>query len=136
MNPPRGHDAAKVLAAAEQLRYHGVDVVNIPDGPRASARMSALHIASLIQQWVGMETVLHYTCRDRNLLGLQADLLGAHALGLRNILAVTGDPPKLGDYPTRPRSTTSTRSGWSGSSSASTAASTSRPPRSASRPAS
>jgi homocysteine S-methyltransferase len=99
MSPPRGHDAARVLAAAEQLRFNGVDVVNIPDGPRASARMSALHLAALIQQWVGLETVLHYTCRDRNLLGMQADLLGAHAMGLRNILAVTGDPPKLGDYP-------------------------------------
>ena len=99
MNPPRGHDAAKVLSAAERLRYNGVDVVNIPDGPRASARMGALHIAVLIQQWVGMETVLHMTCRDQNLLGMQASLLGAHALGLRNILAVTGDPPKLGDYP-------------------------------------
>ncbi|MBI5510293.1 MAG: bifunctional homocysteine S-methyltransferase/methylenetetrahydrofolate reductase [Deltaproteobacteria bacterium] len=99
MNPPRGHDASKVLAAADKLRFHGVDVVNIPDGPRASARMGALHIAVLIQQQIGMETVLHYTCRDRNLLGMQADLLGAYALGLRNILAVTGDPPKLGDYP-------------------------------------
>ena len=99
MNPPRGHDAAKVLAAAEKLRFHGVDVVNVPDGPRASARMGALHIAVLIQQKVGMETVLHYTCRDRNLLGMQGDLLGAYALGLRNILAITGDPPKLGDYP-------------------------------------
>ncbi len=99
MNPPRGHDAKKVLAAAERLRYNGVDAVNIPDGPRASARMGALHIAVLIQQWVGMETVLHLTCRDQNLLGMQASLLGAHALGLRNILAVTGDPPKLGDYP-------------------------------------
>jgi methionine synthase / methylenetetrahydrofolate reductase(NADPH) len=99
MNPPRGHDVSKVMAAAEQLRFHGVDVVNIPDGPRASARMSALHIAALIQQWVGMEAVLHYPCRDRNLLGIQADLLGAHAMGLRNILAVTGDPPKLGNYP-------------------------------------
>lgn len=99
MNPPRGHDASKVLQAAERLRYHGVDVVNIPDGPRASARMGALHIATLIQQWTGMETVLHFTCRDRNLLGMQAALLGAHAHGLRNVLAVTGDPPKLGDYP-------------------------------------
>ena len=61
--------------------------------------MGALHIAVLIQQWVGMETVLHLTCRDQNLLGMQASLLGAHALGLRNILAITGDPPKLGDYP-------------------------------------
>ncbi|MBI4858859.1 MAG: bifunctional homocysteine S-methyltransferase/methylenetetrahydrofolate reductase [Candidatus Riflebacteria bacterium] len=99
MNPPRGHDASKVLAAADELRFHGVDVVNVPDGPRASARMGALHIASIIQQWVGMETILHYTCRDRNLLGMQADLLGAYALGQRNILAVTGDPPKLGNYP-------------------------------------
>jgi methionine synthase / methylenetetrahydrofolate reductase(NADPH) len=99
MNPPRGHDASKVLQAAEKLRFHGVDVVNVPDGPRASARMGALHIAVLIQQKVGMETVLHYTCRDRNLLGMQGDILGAYALGLRNILAVTGDPPKLGDYP-------------------------------------
>jgi methionine synthase / methylenetetrahydrofolate reductase(NADPH) len=99
MNPPRGYDASKVLAAAEKLKFHGVDVVNIPDGPRASARMGALHIAALIQQQVGLETVLHYTCRDPNLLGIQADLLGAHAMGLRNILAVTGDPPKLGNYP-------------------------------------
>jgi len=99
MNPPRGHDAKKALAAAEKLRFHGVDVVNIPDGPRASARMSSMHLATLIETQVGMETVLHYTCRDRNLLGMQADLLGAYAAGLRNVLAVTGDPPKLGDYP-------------------------------------
>jgi homocysteine S-methyltransferase len=99
LNPPRGHDISRVLAAADKLRFHGIDVVNIPDGPRASARMSSLHLASLIQQRVGMETVLHYTCRDRNLLGMQGDLLGAYAQGLRNILAVTGDPPKLGDYP-------------------------------------
>jgi homocysteine S-methyltransferase len=99
MNPPRGYDVKKVLEAAERLRFQGIDVVNIPDGPRASARISALHLAALIQQWVGMETVLHYTCRDRNLLGMQGDLLGAHAQGLRNILAVTGDPPKLGNYP-------------------------------------
>jgi homocysteine S-methyltransferase len=99
MNPPRGHDIKKVLEAADKLRFHGVDVVNIPDGPRASARISALHTAALIQQWVGMETILHYTCRDRNLLGMQGDLLGAHAQGLHNVLAVTGDPPKLGDYP-------------------------------------
>ncbi len=99
MNPPRGHDAKKVLASVEKLRFHGVDVVNIPDGPRASARMSAMHVAVLIQQWVGMETVLHLTCRDHNLLGMQAALLGAHAQGQRNVLAITGDPPKLGDYP-------------------------------------
>jgi methionine synthase I (cobalamin-dependent)/5,10-methylenetetrahydrofolate reductase len=99
MNPPRGHNVKKVLAAAERLRFQGVDVINIPDGPRASARISALHLAALVQQWVGMETVLHYTCRDRNLLGMQGDLLGAHAQGLHNVLAVTGDPPKLGNYP-------------------------------------
>lgn len=99
MNPPRGHDLKKVLEAADTLRFQGVDVVNIPDGPRASARISALHMAALIQQWVGIETILHYTCRDRNLLGMQGDLLGAHAMGLRNVLAVTGDPPKLGNYP-------------------------------------
>ena len=99
MNPPRGHDLTKVLRAADTLRFHGVDAVNIPDGPRASARISALHAAALIQQWVGIETILHYTCRDRNLLGIQSDLLGAYASGLRNVLAVTGDPPKLGNYP-------------------------------------
>jgi homocysteine S-methyltransferase len=99
VNPPKGHEAAKVLEAVERLRFHGVDVVNVPDGPRASARMSSLHLATLIQQRTGMEAVLHFTCRDRNLLGMQADLLGAYALGLRNILAITGDPPKLGDYP-------------------------------------
>ncbi len=99
MNPPHGHDLKKVLENAEKLRFQGVDAVNIPDGPRASARISALHAAALIQQWVGMETILHYTCRDRNLIGMQSDLLGAHAAGLRNVLAVTGDPPKLGNYP-------------------------------------
>jgi homocysteine S-methyltransferase len=99
MNPPHGHDVKKVIAAADTLRFHGVDVVNIPDGPRASGRISSLHTSALIQQWTGMETVLHYTCRDRNLLGMQADLLGAYAMGLRNVLAITGDPPKLGNYP-------------------------------------
>jgi homocysteine S-methyltransferase len=81
------------------LFYHGVDVINIPDGPRASARMSAMAMAALIQREVGIETVLHYACRDRNVIGIQSDLLGAWALGIHNILAVTGDPPKLGNYP-------------------------------------
>jgi len=71
----------------------------VADGPRASARMSAQSLCVLMQNQVQVETILHYTCRDRNLLGIQSDLLGAHALGLRNILAITGDPPKLGDYP-------------------------------------
>lgn len=97
--PPRGADPARVLAAAAHLKEYGIDCVNIPDGPRAMARMSPMALAHLIESRVGMETILHYTCRDRNILGMQSDLLGLHALGLRNILAITGDPPKLGDYP-------------------------------------
>jgi homocysteine S-methyltransferase len=99
MDPPRGADAALFLEKAQYLRENEVDFLNIGDGPRASARMSALGFAVLLEQNVGIETILHYQCRDRNLIGIQSDLLGAHALGLRNILAVTGDPPKLGDYP-------------------------------------
>jgi homocysteine S-methyltransferase len=76
-----------------------VDGVNVPDGPRAQSRMGALATALLIQQQVGMEAVVHYACRDRNLLGMLSDLLGAQALGLRNMLFVTGDPPKMGPYP-------------------------------------
>jgi 5,10-methylenetetrahydrofolate reductase len=76
-----------------------VDLVNIPDGPRASARMSGLAMAVLVQQQAGLEPILHYACRDRNLLSMQSDLLGAHAMGVRNLLIVTGDPPKAGDYP-------------------------------------
>ncbi len=97
--PPRGLDMEKMLVKAQQCRDLGADCVNVPDGPRAMARLSALSTALLIQQRVGIETVLHYACRDRNLLGIQADLLGAAALGLHNILAITGDPPKLGPYP-------------------------------------
>ena len=81
------------------LKESRVDAINIPDGPRASARMAGLALAVLLQNQVGIETVLHYTCRDRNLLGMQSDLLGAAALGIRNILAITGDPPMIGDYP-------------------------------------
>jgi len=81
------------------LKAAGVDAVNIPDVPRASARLSPLVIAILIEQQVGMETVLHYACRDRNIIGMQSDLLGAYAAGLRNLLIITGDPPKMGDYP-------------------------------------
>lgn len=100
MNPPRGPDFSKVVEGARRIKVAGVDAVNIPDGPRASARMSPLALATILESKVGIETILHYTCRDRNILGMQSDLLGAHALGLRNILIVTGDPPKLGDYPT------------------------------------
>ncbi|MEQ8224338.1 MAG: bifunctional homocysteine S-methyltransferase/methylenetetrahydrofolate reductase [Candidatus Eremiobacterota bacterium] len=97
--PPRGYDAQNVLNAAKYLKEQGVDVINIPDGPRASARMSPLCLAVLIEQKTAIETVLHYCCRDRNLLGMQADILGAYSLGLRNILIITGDPPKMGSYP-------------------------------------
>ncbi len=96
---PRGIAATGEIDKAKRLFYYGVDVINIPDGPRASARMSAMAMAATIQREVGIETVLHYACRDRNVIGIQSDLLGAWALGIRNILAVTGDPPKLGNYP-------------------------------------
>ncbi len=97
--PPRGVDPGKVLESARLLKEAGVDAVNIPDGPRASARMSPLALALLLVREVKLEPILHYTCRDRNLLGMQSDILGAHALGIRNLLIITGDPPKLGDYP-------------------------------------
>lgn len=97
--PPKGHHGDKTIERAKILKIRGVDVVNIPDGPRATARMSALAMAILIEQRAGIETLLHYACRDRNLLGMQSDLLGAHAMGLRNLLIVTGDPPRKGDYP-------------------------------------
>ncbi len=96
---PRGVSPVKEIEKARQLHRFGIDAINIPDGPRASARMSALALASLIQREVGIEAVLHFACRDRNVIGMQSDLLGAWALGLRNILAITGDPPKLGTYP-------------------------------------
>jgi len=97
--PPRGFVAHGLVEHARQLRIHGVDLVNIPDGPRASARMSALSAAVIAQQQTGIETILHYACRDRNLLGMQSDLLGAHSMGIRNVLLITGDPPHAGDYP-------------------------------------
>lgn len=97
--PPKGSTVEKLLEKAARCKSLGADAINIPDGPRAMARMSALATAVLIEQRVGMETILHYACRDRNLLGMQSDLLGASALGLRNVLAITGDPPKLGPYP-------------------------------------
>ncbi len=97
--PPQGVSPEKILANSAALKRAGIDAVNIPDGPRASARMSAIMTAVMIEQRAGIETVLHYTCRDRNLLGMQSDMLGAQAIGLRNLLLVTGDPPKLGNYP-------------------------------------
>jgi homocysteine S-methyltransferase len=97
--PPKGCDAAKTLDSIKLLKANGVDAVNIPDGPRAQTRMSAQATAILVEQNLGIETVLHYCCRDRNLLGMMSDLLGAAALGLHNLLIITGDPPKMGSYP-------------------------------------
>jgi methionine synthase I (cobalamin-dependent)/5,10-methylenetetrahydrofolate reductase len=96
--PPVGYDAASAIACAQRLKIRGVDVVTISDGPRGGARMSALSLAVLVQQQAGIEPVLQYACRDRYLLGMQSDLLGAHAIGLRNLLIFTGDPRKSGDY--------------------------------------
>jgi methionine synthase / methylenetetrahydrofolate reductase(NADPH) len=97
--PPRGVDPRRMVQDVTALRRAGVDAVNVPDGPRAQSRMSAVLVSILIQQQVGIETVTHYCCRDRNLLGMLSDLLGAAAMGLRNVLLVTGDPPKMGPYP-------------------------------------
>jgi len=97
--PPRGHAPADALDGAARLAKRGVDVVTIPDGPRTGARMSALSMAVLVQQRAGIEALLQYSCRDRNLLGIQSDLLGAHAMGVRNILGITGDVRNLGDIP-------------------------------------
>ncbi len=99
ISPPKSPDPSKALQRIARLKAAGVDAVNIPDGPRASARMSTLALSVLAERDVGMEVIIHYCCRDRNLLGMQSDLLGAGALGIRNVLIVTGDPPKLGDYP-------------------------------------
>jgi methionine synthase I (cobalamin-dependent)/5,10-methylenetetrahydrofolate reductase len=97
--PPRGHDPSAAISVARLLESRAVDCVNIPDGPRASARMSPLALAAIFVGSTKIEVLLHYTCRDRNMLGMQSDLLGVHALGIRNLLIITGDPPKLGDYP-------------------------------------
>jgi len=97
--PPKGTDVAKELEGARFLKSVGVDAVNIPDSPRASARMSNQALSILTQQQVGIEAVLHYTCRDRNVLSIQSDLLGAASIGIRNLICITGDPPKLGNYP-------------------------------------
>jgi homocysteine S-methyltransferase len=97
--PPKGIATDKLVEKAGHCKDRGVDAINIPDGPRAMARMSALATSVIIQRLVGMETLMHYACRDRNLLGIQSDLLGAAGLGLQNVLAITGDPPKMGSYP-------------------------------------
>src|ERR1700726_621811 len=97
--PPKGIDIHKEIEGARFLKSVGVDGVNIPDSPRASARMSNQALSLLIQQEVGLQAILHYTCRDRNVLCIQSDLLGAAAVGIRNLICITGDPPKMGNYP-------------------------------------
>jgi methionine synthase / methylenetetrahydrofolate reductase(NADPH) len=97
--PPHGIDAKRELEGAKFLKSVGVDGINIPDSPRASARMSNQALCLLVRQQIGIEPILHYTCRDRNVLGIQSDLLGASAIGIRNLICITGDPPKMGDYP-------------------------------------
>jgi methionine synthase / methylenetetrahydrofolate reductase(NADPH) len=97
--PPKGTDIRKEIEGARFLKSVGVDAINIPDSPRASARMSNQALSLLVQQEVGIEAILHYTCRDRNVLGIQSDLLGAAATGIHNLICITGDPPKMGNYP-------------------------------------
>ncbi|MBI5086677.1 MAG: bifunctional homocysteine S-methyltransferase/methylenetetrahydrofolate reductase [Acidobacteria bacterium] len=97
--PPRGVDASKEIAGARLCKEAGIDAINVPDGPRASARMSAQVTCQLIEQGAEIETVLHFCCRDRNILGIQSELLGAHAAGIRNLICITGDPPRMGSYP-------------------------------------
>src|SRR5215469_1113073 len=97
--PPKGIDIRKEVEGARFLKSVGVDAINIPDSPRASARISNQALSLIIQRDVSIETILHYTCRDRNVLGIQSDLLGAAATGIRNLICITGDPPKMGNYP-------------------------------------
>jgi len=97
--PPKGIDASEAVSITKLLKKKCIDAVNIPDGPRALSRMGAIYLSKIIIDKVGVEPILHYTCRDRNLLGIMSDLLGIHAIGIRNILLITGDPPKMGDYP-------------------------------------
>jgi methionine synthase / methylenetetrahydrofolate reductase(NADPH) len=97
--PPRGVEPEAMLEGVRALERAGIDAVNVPDGPRAQMRMGVIATSVLVQRATGIEAVVHYTCRDRNLLGMLSDLLGAQALGLRNLLLITGDPPKMGPYP-------------------------------------
>ncbi len=99
IDPPKGLNPSKAIDGARMLKDAGVDAINVADSPMARVRMSALTLCYLIQAEVGIETIVHFTTRDRSLMGLQSELLGAHAAGVRNILALTGDPPSLGDYP-------------------------------------
>jgi homocysteine S-methyltransferase len=98
LDPPRGHSVEKLIQGAKLLKERGVEVVDINDGSLGRVRMAVLPTAILVREATGLDINMHFTCRDRNLMGIQADLLGAHALGIRNILAMTGDPPRAGDY--------------------------------------
>src|SRR5580704_4431503 len=97
--PPRGIDASKEVEGAKLCKAAGIDCINVPDGPRASARMSAQVTCQLIQQQAKIEAVLHFCCRDRNILSIQSELLGAYAVGVKNLICITGDPPRMGTYP-------------------------------------
>jgi len=97
--PPRGVDASKEIAGARFCKENGIDCINVPDGPRASARLSAQVTCQLIQLKAEIEAVLHFCCRDRNILSIQSELLGAHTTGVRNLICITGDPPRMGTYP-------------------------------------
>jgi homocysteine S-methyltransferase len=97
--PPRGVDATRELAGARLCKENGIDAINVPDGPRASARMSAQVTCQLIQEQAGIEAVNHFCCRDRNILSIQSELLGTHKVGVRNLICITGDPPRMGLYP-------------------------------------
>ncbi|MEE8219028.1 MAG: methylenetetrahydrofolate reductase, partial [bacterium] len=97
VDPPKGTNPRKDIEGAAMLKAAGADLINVADSPMARVRMGCMAMAYLIQREVGIETIIHFTTRDRNLMGLQSDLLGAHAVGIRNILALTGDPPRIGD---------------------------------------
>ena len=99
ITPPKGLAIEPILEKAKLCAEMGIDAINIPDGPRASSRLSPMVTAVKIQQAADIEAILHFCCRDRNLIGMQSDILGANAIGLRNLLVITGDPPKMGDYP-------------------------------------
>ena len=98
LDPPRGHNIEKLVQGAKLLKERGVEIVDINDGSLGRIRMSVLPTAVLVREATGLDIIMHFTCRDRNLMGIQADLLGAHAMGIRNILAIKGDPPRAGDY--------------------------------------
>jgi homocysteine S-methyltransferase len=98
LDPPRGHNIGKLVQGARLLQERGVEILDINDGSLGRVRMSVLPTAILVREATDLDITMHFTCRDRNLMGIQADLLGAHALGIRNILAMTGDPPRAGDY--------------------------------------